>query len=99
MTKKLTLEQVNKKIDDIFLVKFSTAVTHLIGIPNHDSMAGKYYARFHVKHEDHSDSYFKGWKMDEYAWRFSGRVSKPDLMYWGRLHKIKRELENKQARG
>ena len=49
----------NKKIDDIFLVKFSTAVTHLIGIPNHDSMAGKYYARFHVKHEDHSDSYLR----------------------------------------
>ncbi len=49
----------NKKIDDIFLVKLSTAVTHLIGIPNHDSMAGKYYARFHVKHEDHSDSYLR----------------------------------------
>ena len=49
----------NKKIDDIFLVKISTAVTHLIGIPNHDSMAGKYYARFHVKHEDHSDSYLR----------------------------------------
>ena len=43
----------------IFLVKLSTAVTHLIGIPNHDSMAGKYYARFHVKHEDHSDSYLR----------------------------------------
>jgi len=49
----------NKKIDDIFLVKLSTAVTHLIGITNHDSMAGKYYARFHVKHEDHSDSYLR----------------------------------------
>ena len=49
----------NKKIDDIFLVKLSTAVTHLIGIPNHDSMAGKFYARFHVKHEDHSDSYLR----------------------------------------
>ncbi|MDA9032417.1 hypothetical protein N9H75_04170 [Amylibacter sp.] len=61
MTKKLTLEQVNQKIDDL------------------------------------ECSYYKGWKMDEYAWRFSGRVSKPDLMYWGRLHKIKRELENKQT--
>ena len=45
------------KIDEIFLVKLSTAVAHLIGTPNHDAMAGKYYARFHVKHEDKSDSY------------------------------------------
>ena len=59
MTKKLTLKQVNKKIDDL------------------------------------ECSYYKGWKIDEYAWRFSGRVSKPDLMYWGRLHKIKRGLEKK----
>ena len=49
----------NKKIDDVFLTKLSTAIAHLIGIPNHDSMAGKYYARFHVKHEDHSDSYLR----------------------------------------
>ena len=47
------------KIDDNFLVKLSTAVAHLIGIPNHDAMAGKYYARFHVKHEDKSDSYLR----------------------------------------
>ena len=47
------------KIDDSFLVKLSTAVAHLIGIPNHDSMAGKYYARFHVKHDDKSDSYLR----------------------------------------
>ncbi len=47
------------KIDDSFLVKLSTAVAHLIGIPNYDSMAGKYYARFHVKHEDKSDSYLR----------------------------------------
>ena len=47
------------KIDEIFLVKLSTAVAHLIGIPNHDAMAGKYYARFHVKHEDKSDSYLR----------------------------------------
>ena len=40
------------KIDEVFLVKLSTAVAHLIGTPNHDAMAGKYYARFHVKHED-----------------------------------------------
>ena len=47
------------KIDDTFLVKLSTAVSHLIGKPNHDAMAGKYYARFHVKHEDKSDSYLR----------------------------------------
>ena len=49
----------NNNIDDNFLVKLSTAVTHLIGIPNHDSMSGKYYARFSVKHEDNSDSYLR----------------------------------------
>ena len=42
-----------------FLIKLSTAVTHLLGNPNFDSMAGKYYARFHVKHEDNSDSYLR----------------------------------------
>ena len=47
------------KIDDSFLVKLSTAVAHLIGNPNHDAMAGKYYARFYVKHEDKSDSYLR----------------------------------------
>ena len=50
---------ISKKVDHNFLVKLSTAVTHLIGNPNHDSMAGKYYARFHVKHEDSSDSYLR----------------------------------------
>ena len=52
-------KNINSKINDIFLVKLSTAITHLIGIPNYDSMAGKYYARFHVKHEDTSDSYLR----------------------------------------
>jgi len=52
-------ETITKEIDDIFLVKLSTAITHLIGTPNHDSMAGKFYARFHVKHEDESDSYLR----------------------------------------
>ena len=47
------------KVDDSFLVKLATAVAHLIGKPNHDAMAGKYYARFHVKHEDKSDSYLR----------------------------------------
>ena len=55
----LTTNEKNKKINDEFLVKLSTAVSHLIGIPNHDSMSGKYYARFFVKHEDKSDSYLR----------------------------------------
>ena len=50
---------INSKINDIFLVKLSTAIAHLIGKPNHDSMTGKYYARFYVKHEDKSDSYLR----------------------------------------
>jgi len=52
-------EKLTSDTDDIFLVKLSTAITHLIGTPNHDSMAGKFYARFHVKHEDKSDSYLR----------------------------------------
>jgi protein CsiD len=52
-------EKITNEINDIFLVKLSTAITHLIGTPNHDSMAGKFYARFHVKHEDKSDSYLR----------------------------------------
>ena len=52
-------ETVTNETNDVFLVKLSTAITHLIGTPNHDSMAGKFYARFHVKHEDKSDSYLR----------------------------------------
>tara|TARA_B100000795_G_scaffold266415_1_gene249573 strand:+ start:257 stop:1168 length:912 start_codon:yes stop_codon:yes gene_type:complete len=52
-------KNVSSKINDIFLVKLSTAIAHLIGNPNHDSMAGKYYARFFVEHEDKSDSYLR----------------------------------------
>jgi protein CsiD len=52
-------ENLNSKIDDTFLFKLSTAIAYLIGNPNHDAMAGKYYARFHVKHEDKSDSYLR----------------------------------------
>jgi len=48
-----------KKYDADFLVKVSTALTHLIGTPNFDSMAGNYYARFEVKHTDNSDSYLR----------------------------------------
>jgi len=49
----------NKKFDKDFLVKLSTGLAYLIGNPNFDSMSGKYYARFTVKHEDSSDSYLR----------------------------------------
>ncbi len=55
----LSLANVNKKITNDFLIKLSTAIGHLLGVPNHDAMSGKYYARFHVKHEDNSDSYLR----------------------------------------
>ena len=47
----------NKKFDKDFLVKLSTGLAYLVGNPNFDSMTGKYYARFYVKHQDSSDSY------------------------------------------
>ena len=53
------LKNLSSKIDKNFLVKLSTAISHLIGNPNHDSMMGKYYARFYIKHEDNSDSYLR----------------------------------------
>ena len=49
----------NSKFDKDFLVKLSTALVYLVGLPNFDSMTGKYYARFHVKHSDSSDSYLR----------------------------------------
>ena len=52
-------KNMSMKLDDSFFVKFSTAIAHLIGNPNHDAMTGKYYARFQVKHEDNSDSYLR----------------------------------------
>ena len=52
-------KNISSKVNDDFLVKLSTAISHLIGNPNHDAMAGKYYARFFVKHEDKSDSYLR----------------------------------------
>ncbi|MDA9186877.1 glutarate dioxygenase GlaH [Candidatus Pelagibacter sp.] len=52
-------KNMSSDANDEFLVKLSTAIAHLIGIPNHDSMEGKYYARFVVKHEDNSDSYLR----------------------------------------
>jgi glutarate dioxygenase len=52
-------QNISSKLDENFFVKFSTAIAYLVGIPNHDSMTGKYYARFEVKHEDKSDSYLR----------------------------------------
>ena len=49
----------NKKFDKDFLVKLSTGLAYLVGTPNFDSMTGKYYARFYVKHQDASDSYLR----------------------------------------
>ena len=40
-------------------VLLSTAISHLIGLPNLDSMSGNFYARFSVKNDDNSDSYLR----------------------------------------
>lgn len=40
-------------------VKFATAITHLIGLPNHDAMSNKFYAIFGVKHDFDSDTYLR----------------------------------------
>ena len=50
------------KSHDTFIdlnIRISTAISHLIGLPNLDSMSGKFYARFSVKNEDNSDSYLR----------------------------------------
>ena len=52
-------EMNSKKFDKDFLVKLSTGLAYLVGNPNFDSMTGKYYARFYVKHQDSSDSYLR----------------------------------------
>ena len=41
------------------MVKFATAVAHMMGRSNHDAMSGQYYARFVVENVDHSDSYLR----------------------------------------
>jgi protein CsiD len=52
-------EKSNKNLNKDFLVKLSTGLAYLVGTPNFDSMTGKYYARFSVKHQDASDSYLR----------------------------------------
>ena len=55
-----TSEEETKSEDFIdFNILLSTAVSHLIGMPNLDSMSGKFYARFSVKNDDNSDSYLR----------------------------------------
>lgn len=41
------------------MVKFSTAVAHLLGRSNFDAMSGQFYARFVVENVDNSDSYLR----------------------------------------
>lgn len=41
------------------MVKLATAIAHLIGRSNFDSMSGLYYARFAVENIDKSDSYLR----------------------------------------
>ncbi len=45
--------------DEADMVRFGTAVAHLLGPANHDLMSGKYYAGFTVRHTDDSDSYLR----------------------------------------
>lgn len=41
------------------MVKFSTAVAHLLGRSNYDAMSSQFYARFVVENVDNSDSYLR----------------------------------------
>ena len=41
------------------MVRFTTAISHLMGRSNFDAMSGKYYARFAVVNQDNSDSYLR----------------------------------------
>ena len=56
----LQCEPVAAEFDQLeFNILLSTAVSHLIGVPNLDAMYGKFYARFSVTNEDNSDSYLR----------------------------------------
>ncbi|MCM3762288.1 carbon starvation induced protein CsiD [Alkalihalobacillus oceani] len=51
---------VQNQTDDLDnYIKFATALSHLIGVPNFDGMSKKYYARFSVEHEFDSDTYLR----------------------------------------
>jgi glutarate dioxygenase len=53
----LGLEGVTENTNEYVI--FATAISHILGIPNHDAMSGKYYARFTVTDTDSSDSYLR----------------------------------------
>ncbi|WP_275285826.1 glutarate dioxygenase GlaH [Halomonas elongata] len=57
------LQVVPEGLDDVEqaddMVKFATAVAHLMGRSNFDAMSGQFYARFVVKNVDESDSYLR----------------------------------------
>lgn len=56
----LQCEPIAAEFDRLeFNILLSTAVSHLIGVPNLDAMYGKFYARFSVKNDDNSDSYLR----------------------------------------
>lgn len=55
----ITPEELDKPEQADDMVKFTTAVAHLMGRSNYDAMSGQYYARFVVKNVDDSDSYLK----------------------------------------
>jgi protein CsiD len=52
-------EGINRVEQSDDMVKLATAIAHLIGRSNFDSMSGQYYARFVVKNVDNSDSYLR----------------------------------------
>ncbi|WP_338752781.1 glutarate dioxygenase GlaH [Bacillus sp. FJAT-52991] len=54
-----TIGLQEETVDKEEYVIFATALTHIVGTPNFDSMTGKYYARFTVAHTDSSDSYLR----------------------------------------
>ena len=55
----LEYEGVSEMEANDFHIKLSTAISHLIGVPNFDAMYGKFYARFTVRNVDDSDSYLR----------------------------------------
>ncbi len=52
-------EGLDQVADAEAMVKFATAVAHLMGRSNFDAMSGQYYARFVVENVDNSDSYLR----------------------------------------
>ncbi|MNN28190.1 carbon starvation induced protein [compost metagenome] len=55
----ITPEGLNEVSQADDMVKFSSAVAHLIGRSNFDAMSGQFYARFAVVNTDNSDSYLR----------------------------------------